>query len=112
MAQVPRLPPQVLDAAAQVKPLQQAPAPAAEQSAFWQQDCPAPPHATSVPALHTWVPTLVPDGTHWPEAESRQPPAWQVLPAHGGWNAPPQPVHVPLVHMSPIVLQRLPGQHI
>jgi hypothetical protein len=92
-----------------VKPLQHAPAPAPGQLAFEQQGWPAAPQAVNVPALHTTPPSLVPEGTHSPD-ESRQPPAWHVLPIHGGSNAPPHEVHVPLVQVSPIALQTLPAQ--
>lgn len=109
MLQVPRLPPQVDCAASHVKPLQHAPAPAPGQLELEQQACPAPPHGTNVPALQTVPPSLVPDGTHWPDG-SRQPPAWQVPPLHGGWNAPPQLPHVPFTHVSPAALHRLPAQ--
>jgi hypothetical protein len=109
MAHVPRLPPQLACAASQLKPLQHAPAPAPEQLPFAQHGWPAAPQATNVPALHTTPPSLVPDGTHRPDG-SRQPPAWQALPVHGGANAPPHEVQVPLTQVSPIALHTLPAQ--
>lgn len=84
LPQVPSPPPQAAPLSMQRLFTQHAPTPA--HVVLSQHGCPALPHATRAPALHT-VPAagLSPLGMHWPVAALKHPPPAHVLFAHGGW---------------------------